>query len=59
LAEITAPGDAMGGVYNVLNQRRGIVIEEEPIIGTPLSLLKAHLPVSESFGFTALLRGST
>lgn len=28
-AEITAPADSMGGVYNVLNQRRGIVIEEE------------------------------
>lgn len=49
----------MGGVYNVLNQRRGIVIEEEPITGTPLSLLKAHLPVAESFGFTATLRGAT
>jgi elongation factor 2 len=29
LAEITAPMDAMGGVYNCLNTRRGIVIEEE------------------------------
>ena len=25
LAEITAPADIMGGVYQVLNQRRGIV----------------------------------
>ena len=29
-----------------------MVVEEEPIFGTPLSLLKAHLPVAESFGFT-------
>lgn len=29
LAEITAPVDAMGGVYQCLNQRRGIVNEEE------------------------------
>lgn len=29
IAEITAPADSMGGVYNVLNQRRGTVIEEE------------------------------
>jgi translation elongation factor EF-G len=28
LAEITAPADIMGGVYQVLNQRRGIVQEE-------------------------------
>lgn len=29
LAEITCPADSMGGVYQILNQRRGIVIEEE------------------------------
>jgi len=28
LAEITAPVDAMGGVYQCLNTRRGIVSEE-------------------------------
>jgi elongation factor 2 len=49
----------MGGVYQVLNQRRGVVNEEEPIPGTPLNNLKAYLPVSESFGFTAALRGAT
>lgn len=36
-AEITAPMDAMGGVYNCLNQRRGIVNEEIQVAGTPLS----------------------
>jgi elongation factor 2 len=50
LCEITAPLDAMGGVYNCLNQRRGMVIEEEQVQGTPLNMVKAHLPVSESFG---------
>ena len=50
LCEITAPVDAMGGVYQCLNQRRGTVIEEEQIQGTPLNMVKAHLPVSESFG---------
>lgn len=29
LAEITCPMDAITGVYNCLNQRRGIVIEED------------------------------
>jgi len=58
-AEITAPIDAMGGVYQALNQRRGIVNEEEQISGTPLNLVRAYLPVAESFGFTALLRGHT
>lgn len=51
--------DAITGVYNCLNQRRGIVIEEDQVAGTPLSLIKAHLPVAESFGFTAHLRGLT
>jgi len=59
LAEITAPMDAMGGVYQCLNQRRGIVIEEEPVSGTPLNQVKSHLPVAESFGFTAHLRALT
>jgi len=29
MCEITCPADAMGGVYSILNQRRGIVNEEE------------------------------
>jgi elongation factor 2 len=59
LAEITAPMEAMGGVYQCLNQRRGIVSEEEPVAGTPLNQVKSFLPVSESFGFTAHLRALT
>jgi elongation factor 2 len=59
LAEITAPMDAMGGVYQCLNQRRGIIIEEESVQGTPLNQVKSHLPVAESFGFTAHLRALT
>jgi len=59
LAEITAPLEAMGGVYQCLNQRRGIISEEEPVQGTPLNQVKAFLPVSESFGFTAHLRALT
>jgi len=58
-ADITAPQDAMGGVYNCLNQRRGTVIEEEQVSGTPLAIVKAYLPVAESFGFTEHLRGLT
>lgn len=57
--DITAPSDVMGGVYQSLNQRRGIVIEEIQIAGTPLNTVKSYLPVSESFGFTGMLRGNT
>ena len=37
--EITAPMDCMGGVYQSLNTRRGQVIEEMQISGTPLNLV--------------------
>ena len=35
------------------------MISEEPITGTPLVNMKAHLPVGESFGFTQSLRAAT
>jgi elongation factor 2 len=37
--DITAPSDCMGGVYQSLNQRRGQVVEEIQIPGTPLNLV--------------------
>ena len=40
----------MGGIYGVLNRRRGHVIEEAQTPGTPMFVVKAYLPVNESFG---------
>ena len=40
----------MGGIYGVLNRRRGHVFEESQVIGTPMFVVKAYLPVNESFG---------
>jgi elongation factor 2 len=59
LCEIQCPENAVGGIYGVLNRRRGIVIEEMQIAGTPMFQVKAYLPVNESFGFTADLRSNT
>merc|ERR1712226_1011089 len=59
LVEITCPQEAMSGVYNCINLRRGVIFEENPREGTPLVQSKAHLPVSESFGFVAALRQAT
>ena len=59
LVEIQCPDDAIGGIYQCLTQRRGIVICEEPVSGTPLVNIKGHLPVAESFGFTSALRQAT
>eukprot|EP00160_Parvularia_atlantis_P020939 Unigene887_Nuclearia_a/m.2860 Unigene887_Nuclearia_a/g.2860 ORF Unigene887_Nuclearia_a/g.2860 Unigene887_Nuclearia_a/m.2860 type:complete len:844 (+) Unigene887_Nuclearia_a:125-2656(+) len=59
LVEVQCPEQAMGGVYGVLNRRRGNVVSEEQRPGTPLYIIKANLPVIESFGFTADLRSNT
>ena len=59
LVDIACPSDCMGGVYQCMNQRRGLVFSEESVAGTPMLNVKAHLPVSESFGFTAHLRSLT
>merc|ERR1719198_1339087 len=59
LVDITCPTDAQGGVYNCMSQRRGVVVFEEQREGTNLLHMKARLPVSESFGFTAALRQAT
>lgn len=59
MCEITAPGSVLGGVYHTLSQRRGDVIEEIRLEGSPLHIVKAYLPVAESFGFSSILRENT
>jgi len=59
LVEITCPQDAMSGVYACMQPRRGQVFEENPREGTPLTQVKAYLPVAESFGFVSALRQQT
>ncbi|MCQ2962425.1 MAG: GTP-binding protein [archaeon] len=59
LCSISTPQDVMSGVYQCFSQRRGVVFSEDSVQGTPLLDVKAYLPVSESFGFTAHLRSLT
>jgi len=59
LVEIQCPEAAVGGIYGVLNRKRGHVFEEAQTPGTPMFVVKAYLPVNESFGFTADLRSAT
>ncbi|CDR41208.1 CYFA0S06e03950g1_1 [Cyberlindnera fabianii] len=59
LVEIQCPETAVGGIYSVLNKKRGQVVSEEQRPGTPLFTVKAYLPVNESFGFTGELRQAT
>ncbi|TKY49374.1 Elongation factor 2 [Spatholobus suberectus] len=59
LVEKQAPEQALGGIYSVLNQKRGHVFEEIQRPGTPLYNVKAYLPVIESFRFNESLRAQT
>eukprot|EP00457_Paulinella_chromatophora_P001051 gb/GEZN01001053.1/.p1 GENE.gb/GEZN01001053.1/~~gb/GEZN01001053.1/.p1 ORF type:complete len:884 (-),score=157.77 gb/GEZN01001053.1/:335-2986(-) len=59
IADITVPNNALAGVYATLSARRGQVEGKEDQLGTPLTKIKAFLPVLESFGFTQLLRQNT
>lgn len=59
LVEIQCPENSIGGIYSVLNKKRGQVVSEEQRPGTPLFTVKAYLPVNESFGFSGQLRQAT
>merc|ERR1712127_887335 len=59
LVEVQCPEQAMGGIYSVLNRKRGHVFQEEQTPGTPMFQMKAYLPVNESFGFDSDLRAAT
>lgn len=51
---LQCPEQVVGGIYGVLNRKRGHVFEESQVAGTPIFVVKAYLPVNESFGELAL-----
>jgi len=57
--EIQAPADVVQAVQTVLSRRRGRVISDVPKAGAPFYVMKAYIPVLESFGFEADLRSYT
>jgi len=59
LVEIQVPTDSAGPIYNLVNKRRATPQGEMEIPGTPLKIVKLHLPVMESFGFAQELRSLT
>ncbi len=54
-----AVADCISAIYTVLAKRRGHVTADVPKPGTPIFLVKAFLPVIESFGFETDLRYHT
>nr|XP_033776855.1 elongation factor-like GTPase 1 isoform X2 [Geotrypetes seraphini] len=57
--EIMATAEVLGRVYAVLSKREGRVLLEEMKEGTDMFIIKAVLPVAESFGFADEIRKRT
>lgn len=53
---MTGLEDSVASLYNVLARRRGHVLTDGPVAGTPLHRVNGLLPVIESFGFETDLR---
>lgn len=51
--------DCLTAIYTVLGKRRGHVTSDQAKPGTPIYIVKAYLPVIESFGFEVDLRYHT
>lgn len=54
--EVMTPPDCISAVYTVLSKRRGHVTADVPKPGTPIYVLKAQVPVIESFGLETDIR---
>jgi ribosome assembly protein 1 len=56
---IQATPEVLGRVYSVLTRRRGSILSEALLEGTPYFTISATLPVAESFGFSEEIRKKT
>lgn len=57
--EIVAPADCVTAVYSILSKRRGHVIKDFPVPGSPLNKVNALIPAIDSFGFETDIRTHT
>ncbi|KAI9880134.1 MAG: hypothetical protein M1830_005163 [Pleopsidium flavum] len=53
---MTGPADSVSSLYTVLARRRGHVLADGPIAGTPLYHVRGLIPVIDSFGFETDVR---
>lgn len=56
---ILAPGECVEVIYGILARRRGHILADTPLAGTPLYTLQALLPLLDSPGFEVDLRSMT
>jgi len=59
LAEILTEQEVAARIHPLVMKLRGYVVDEHPKDGTPLYMVKAHIPVSESFALSDGLRAAT
>jgi U5 small nuclear ribonucleoprotein component len=57
--QVQAPADCVDAVGKVLARRRGHVVQDQPKAGSPFYIVRAYVPVMESFGFETDLRALT
>ena len=53
---MTGPADSVSAIYTVLSRRRGHVLSDGPLAGTPLYSVRGLIPVIDSFGFETDVR---
>jgi len=56
---IAVKAEVLGKMFNVINRRRGQIVEEELIPGSSTFAVTAHIPVIESMDFGSELRKQT
>jgi elongation factor G len=54
---VETPTEFQGPVIGLLNQRRGMIVGAQD--EGPMSVIEAHVPLAEMFGFSTALRSST
>ncbi|MCJ1425713.1 hypothetical protein MMC29_003613 [Sticta canariensis] len=56
LVSMTGPADSVSSLYTILSRRRGHVLSDGPLAGTPLYGVRGLVPVIDSFGFETDVR---
>ena len=54
--QIVCPPDIISPLQPLLSRRRGHMVSSAPMSGSPLSIVKAFLPIIDSFGFETDIR---
>ena len=59
LLEVTCTENHISGVYSVISTRKGNVIDQISSMGSPVQIVKAYIPVAQSFDLCSDIRSKT